>query len=81
MKGFVPLPWHRRKEPVIYDVSCPQCGFAEEYVYSPHYETVVTDANAKPERTELRDLKDLPKVCPHCGTKLKTIKRRLFLRY
>jgi DNA-directed RNA polymerase subunit RPC12/RpoP len=77
LSGFL----RRKHEPVFYDVTCPQCGFAEEFEFDPHHDTVAGDAPAKAERTVLRAVADLPAACPHCGSKLKKIRRPLFLRY
>ncbi|MDD4099198.1 MAG: hypothetical protein PHC30_10535, partial [Lentisphaeria bacterium] len=71
----------RKHEPVFYDVTCPQCGFAEEYEFDPHHDTVAGDAKAEPERMVLRAVADLPAACPHCGSKLNKSKRPFFLRY
>ncbi len=71
----------RKHEPVFYDVSCSQCGFAEEYEFDPHHDTVDGNAQTAPERTALSDIADLPTVCPHCGSRLKKTKRPIFLRY
>ena len=64
-----PLPFGRKKDPVLYRMSCPGCGFHKLYELEKE-STVCHDPENGPSGAP-EVVKELPKICPKCGAKLK----------
>lgn len=64
-----PFPFRKRKKPVYYRMTCPNCGFDRQYELAKTYAVIRNpdcDHSNDPEIVE-----ELPKVCPKCGAELK----------
>ena len=67
---ILPLfPFRRRKKPVIYRMTCPKCGFDKEYELEKEDTIYNRAGNGSSGDPEI--VKELPAICPNCGTKLK----------
>lgn len=64
-----PFPFGRKKAPEFYRMSCPGCGFSKLYELEKA-DTVYNDPENGPSG-DPEVVKELPKVCPKCGAKLK----------
>ena len=56
------------KNPELYDMSCPKCGWDEAMVLDP-CETDTITLSGEPPRGP-RHVTELPKKCPECGARL-----------
>lgn len=64
-----PFPFGRKKGPVFYRMSCPGCGFHKLYELEKESTVYHDPENGPSGNPEV--VKELPKVCPQCGAKLK----------
>ena len=63
------FPFRRIREPEFYRMTCPRCGFDQEYELAKGY-TVCTDPEC--DRSDDPEVVDaLPAACPNCGAGLR----------
>ncbi len=69
---LIQFPWFFRKRnpgPEFYRMTCAKCDFDKKYELAKDCAVVRNPENDAPEMIEI--VEELPKVCPHCGAKLK----------
>ena len=64
-----PFPFNKIKKPLYYRMTCPNCGFDKQYELAKDY-TVWRNPDCD-HSNDPEIVKELPKVCPKCGAKLK----------
>ena len=64
-----PFPFRKMKKPLYYRMACPNCGFDKQYELAKDY-TVYNNPDCD-HSNDPEIVKELPKVCPKCGGKLK----------
>ena len=60
-------------------MTCPNCGFDKQYELAKDY-TVIRNPDCD-HSNDPEIVKELPKVCPKCGGRLKKRRIKVFLRY
>lgn len=65
--------------PEFFQMHCRECGWNKKYeVFAG---TVVYSPGSKPTSTVVKTKKDLPALCPECGSKVRKHKLPSFIRY
>jgi ribosomal protein S27AE len=75
VKGRNPLDWFGKQklEPKIYQVSCTKCDYIEELELENKAFHVLRNPEVDHSQ-EPRVVSELPKLCPTCGAKLKSVR-------